>query len=213
MGCLSKNVYKDILLEDKVIVRDFNMNLEVESESNKFSVCEYFLRNHVIKKFYTLSKLGLMVFSSDTCSISVSTSNKELISLLINKYYSDRDKFLGENSFDSYKFIIGDEEKYEVNNGVLTLEVMNNSSEREYLSNLIYSLLDGEELYIGYKDGYWFPLEPNRYRGYDKVPYIVNNSKYIEFDNCLTSLVSNVLDKYNKSVEDNNKLQLKIKGF
>ena len=43
---------KDILLEDKVIVRDFNMNLEVESESNKFSVCEYFLRNHVIKKFY-----------------------------------------------------------------------------------------------------------------------------------------------------------------
>ena len=57
-----------------------------------------------------------MVFSSDTCSISVSTSNKELISLLINKYYSDRDKFLGENSFDSYKFIIGDEEKYEVNN-------------------------------------------------------------------------------------------------
>ena len=84
MGCL--NVYKDILLEDKVIVRDFDMNLEVESESNKFSVCEYFLRNHVIKGFYTLSKLRLMVFSSDTCSISVSTSNKELISLLINKY-------------------------------------------------------------------------------------------------------------------------------
>lgn len=96
---------------------------------------------------------------------------------------------------------------------MLTLEVMNNNSEKEYLSNLIYSLLDGEELYIGYKDGYWFPLEPIRYRGYDKVPYIVNNSKYIEFDNCLTSLVSNVLDKYNKSVEDNNKLQLKIKGF
>ena len=29
MGCLSRNIYKDIILEDKVIVRDFDMNLEV----------------------------------------------------------------------------------------------------------------------------------------------------------------------------------------
>ena len=95
----------------------------------------------------------------------------------------------------------------------LLIEVLNNKLDLSFIYEYISSLTKGDKLEIKYKETYWFPLEPDRTRGYSNMPYITGLTKEVEFDNILLPYMERLVNEYNSELNKFNKLQFKLKEF
>ena len=227
---LSKNNYRKLLVENEVTV--FNNEEEVTFNADnkeKEEVVDFFLRNHRVN----VMKVGTKGYTFTSASACIDKNNKNFADIIsdssmklgtstnislkikaIKKFYNDRLYSLYKSNASKVRIVMGyNTSKYIVLFDKLLIEVLNNKLDLSFIYEYISSLTKGDKLEIKYKETYWFPLEPDRTRGYSSMPYITGLRKEVEFDNILLPYMERLVNEYNSELNKFNTLQFKLKEF
>ena len=227
---LSKNNYRKLLIENDVTVINKKEEVTfVADNKEKEEVVDFFLRNHRVN----VMKVGLKDYTFTSASAYIDNYNKNLVNLIsdasmelgtstnislkikaIKKFYNDRLYSLYKSNASKVRIVVGyNTSKYIVLFDKLLIEVLNNKLDLSFIYEYISSLTKGDKLEIKYKETYWFPLEPDRTRGYSNMPYITGLTKVVEFDNILLPYMERLVNEYNSELNKFNTLQFKLKEF
>ena len=226
---ISKNWFDELYINEGIsVIKGYDEEFFISSDEEKDEVVEFYLKNHVI---------NCVKLCKDRVSFNTSrvvSKNQEKYAFVLNdarlklgyksnfslkvkafkKFYFDRMNYLYNRSEEVIRIVVGsDSSKVIKMYDKVLLEIFSNKYDIRFIKDYIMSLTNDCKLEIKYRDIYWFPLEPNRTRGYDKMPYITGLKKEIEFDNLLLPVITKIVNSYNEEYNKYNSLQYKLDLF